>query len=132
MATAKEYVTERIRNVAVLGHGGSGKTSLIDAMCFASGNAKRRGNVDEGHALTFTTPEEVDHGISLQLTPAFAEWMDTKVNLIDTPGYMDFLGDTAAAVRVADAAVIVVSATSGVEVGTEMVWEYCERRGIPR
>jgi elongation factor G len=132
LATAKEYVTGSIRNVAVLGHGGSGKTSLIDAMCFASGNAKRRGNVDEGHALTFTTPEEVAHGISLQLTPAFAEWLDTKVNLIDTPGYMDFLGDTAAAVRVADAAVITVSANSGVEVGTEMVWEYCEERGIPR
>ncbi len=132
MASAKEYTTQNIRNVAVLGHGGSGKTSLIDAMCFAAGTARRRGDVNEGHALTLTTEEEVSHGISLQVTPAYAEWMDTKINLLDTPGYMDFMGDAIAATQVADAAVITVSATSGVEVGTEMVWEYCEARGIPR
>lgn len=132
MAAAKEYPTERIRNVVVLGHGGAGKTTLIDALCFASGNAKRRGDVDAGHAVTFTTEEEVAHGISVQLTPAFAEFMDTKINLIDTPGYMDFTGDTIAATQVADAAVIVVSATDGIQVGTEKVWEYCEARGIPR
>ncbi len=132
MATAKEYRTEQIRNVVVLGHGGCGKTSLIDALCFASGNARRRGNVDEGHAHTLTTEEEVAHEISLQVTPAFAEFQGTKINLLDTPGYLDFTGDTIAATRVADAAVIVVSATSGIEVGTEQVWEYCETRGIPR
>ena len=132
MATAKEYTTESIRNVVVLGHGGSGKTSLIDALCFTSGNARRRGNVDEGHAHTLTTEEEISHEISLQVTPAFAEYLDTKVNLLDTPGFLDFRGDTIAATRVADAAVVVVSATSGVEVGTEQVWEYCEARGIPR
>jgi elongation factor G len=78
------------------------------------------------------TPEELDREISMQCTPAFAEHNGHKINLLDTPGYLDFTGDTLAAVRVADAAVIVVSATSGVEVGTEMVWEYCEARGIPR
>jgi elongation factor G len=132
MAEGKEYMTENIRNVAVLGHGGSGKTMLVDALSFVGGTARRKGNVAEGHALTMTSPEEIQHGISMQLTPAFTEWGDTKINLIDTPGYLDFTGEALAAVRVADAAVIVVSATSGVEVGTERVWRYCEERGIPR
>ncbi|MDA0328673.1 MAG: elongation factor G [Gemmatimonadetes bacterium] len=132
MASAKEYTTDRIRNVAVVGHGGSGKTSLIDSLCFVSGTSKRHGSVDDGQALTMHAPEEQAHGISIQLTPAFAEHLDTKINLLDTPGYLDFTGEALAAVRVADAAIIVVSATSGVEVGTERVWEYCEARGIPR
>jgi len=132
MASAKEYTTDRIRNVAVLGHGGSGKTTLIDSLCFVSGTSKRLGNVGDGTALTMHAPEEHAHEISIQLTPAYAEHMKTKVNLLDTPGYLDFTGEALAAVRVADAAIIVVSATSGVEVGTERVWEYCEARGIPR
>jgi len=131
-ASGKEYTTEQIRNVAVLGHGGSGKTTLIDAICFAAGTSRRKGSVEEGHALTMTTPEEVEHGISMQTTPAYAEFTDVKVNLLDTPGYLDFAGDALAAVRVADGAVIVVGATSGVEVGTEVVWKYLEDRRIPR
>jgi elongation factor G len=132
MASAKEYPTDRIRNVVVVGHGGSGKTSLIDALCFVSGSSKRHGSVADGTALTMHAPEEQAHGISIQLTPAYAEHMDTKVNLLDTPGYLDFAGETLSAVRVADAAIVVVSAAAGVEVGTERVWEYCEARGIPR
>jgi len=132
MASAKEYPTDRIRNVVVVGHGGSGKTSLIDALSFVSGTSKRHGNVAEGQALTMHAPEEAAHGISIQLTPAYAEHKGVKINLLDTPGYLDFSGETLSAVRVADAAVIVVSATSGIEVGTERVWEYCEARGIPR
>ena len=132
MASAREYATDRIRNVVVVGHGGSGKTSLIDALCFVAGTSKRHGDVKEGQALTMHAPEEQAHGISIQLTPAYAEHRDVKINLLDTPGYLDFAGETLAAVRVADAAVIVVSATSGIEVGTERVWEYCEARGIPR
>ncbi len=132
MASAREYPTDRIRNIAVLGHGSSGKTSLVDALCFVSGTSKRHGRVEEGNALTMHTPEEQAHGISIQLTPAYAEHMGTKINLLDTPGYLDFAGEALSAVRVADAAIIVVSATSGVEVGTERVWEYCEARGIPR
>ncbi|KPJ81414.1 MAG: hypothetical protein AMS19_08255 [Gemmatimonas sp. SG8_23] len=132
MASAKEYTTDRIRNVAVLGHGSSGKTTLVDALCFVAGTSKRLGKVEDGTALTMHTPEEHAHEISIQLTPAFAEHMDTKINLLDTPGYLDFTGDALSAVRVADAAIIVVSATSGVEVGTERVWRYCEERGIPR
>ena len=132
MAFAKEYTTDKIRNVAVLGHGGAGKTSLIDALCYTAGSSKRKGNVAEGNALTMYTPEEASHGISLQCTPAFCEYSGAKINLVDTPGFMDFVGETLAAIRVADSAVIVVGATSGVEVGTETVWEYAEDRGIPR
>ena len=132
MASAKEYSTDKIRNVAVLGHGGAGKTSLIDALCYTAGSSRRKGSVSEGNALTMYTPEEASHGISLQCTPAFCEHSGTKINLLDTPGFMDFVGETLAAIRVADSAVIVVSATSGVEVGTETVWEYAENRGIPR
>jgi elongation factor G len=132
MASAKEYTTDKIRNVVVLGHGGAGKTTLVDALCFTAGTSKRKGNVSEGHALTMYTEEEAKHGISLQCTPAFCEHLGSKINLLDTPGFMDFVGETLAAIRVADSAVIVVSATSGVEVGTETVWEHAESRGIPR
>ena len=132
MASAQEFTTELIRNVAVVGHGGSGKTALVDALCFVAGTSRRHGDPSEGHALTMHTPEEQAHGISIQLTPAYAVHDGTKINLLDTPGYLDFTGEALAATRVADAAVIVVSATSGVEVGTEKVWEYCERRGLPR
>lgn len=131
-ASGREYTTEQIRNVAVLGHGGSGKTTLVDALCFTAGTSRRKGSVEEGHSLTMTTPEEIDHGISMQVTPAYAELGDVKVNLLDTPGYLDFTGDALAAVRVADAAVLVLGATSGVEVGTEVVWKYCEARSLPR
>lgn len=132
MAAAKSFKTEQIRNVVVLGHGGSGKTTLIDALCFAAGTSKRRGRVGDGNALTMTTPEETAHGMSMQLTVAHAVWEGTKINLLDTPGYMDFVGEAVAAVRVADAALVAVTAQSGVEVGTEMVWKLCDQRELPR
>lgn len=132
MAAAKSFRTEDIRNVVVLGHGGSGKTTLIDAVCFAAGTSTRRGSVAEGSALTMTTPEEKSHGMSLELTVAHAIHEGAKINFLDTPGYMDFVGEATAGVRVADAALIAVGASSGVEVGTEMVWELCEKRQIPR
>ncbi|HSH44339.1 MAG TPA: elongation factor G [Longimicrobiales bacterium] len=132
MAAPKEYTTENIRNVAVLGHGGAGKTTLVDALCFVTGTTRRHGSVEEGSALTMYTPEEIEHGISMQAAPAFADWEGTKVNLLDSPGYTDFTGEAVAATRVADGAVIVLGATTGVEVGTEKVWEYCESRSIPR
>jgi elongation factor G len=131
-ASGKEYRTEQIRNVAVLGHGGSGKTTIVDALCFSAGTSRRKGNVEEGHALTMTTPEELEHGISMQVTPAHADFNGTKINFLDTPGFLDFTGEALAAVRVADGALIVVGATAGVEVGTEVVWRYCEDRGLPR
>ncbi|HWV57200.1 MAG TPA: GTP-binding protein, partial [Longimicrobiales bacterium] len=131
MAVAREYPTERIRNVVVAGHGGSGKTNLVDALCFVAGTTKRRGSVPDGTALTMYTEEEVAHGISIQTALAFAEWRDTKINLLDTPGYLDFTSEALAATRVADGAVVVLGANAGVEVGTERVWEYCTARGIP-
>ncbi len=132
MSSAKEYATENLRNVVVLGHGGAGKTSLVDALCFVSGATRRHGSAKEGTALTMYTPEELDHGISLQTTPAFAEWQGNKINLLDTPGYLDFTAEAMAATRVADGAVMVLGATTGVEVGTERTWEYCRERGLPR
>jgi elongation factor G len=128
----KEYPSTHIRNVVLLGHGGSGKTTLVDALCFSTGTSRRHGSVKDGTALTMYSEEEISHGISIQCANAHAEWEGIKVNLLDTPGYMDFAGDAIAATRVADGAVLVLGATTGVEVGTEKVWEYCESRGIPR
>lgn len=130
--SVREYHTEQIRNIVMLGHGGCGKTTLIDALAYVTGSSRRRGEVRGGTALTMYGEEEIAHGISLQVAPAYAEWRGTKLNLLDTPGYLDFTGDALAATRVADGAVLVLGAASGVEVGTERVWEYCESRGIPR
>jgi elongation factor G len=132
MTAGKTYPSEQIRNVVLLGHGGSGKTTLADALCFSTGTSRRHGSVKDGTALTMYTEEEIAHGISVQCSVAFADWDGCKVNLLDTPGYLDFTGEAVAATRVADGAVIVLGATTGVEVGTEKVWEYCEPRGIPR
>src|SRR5438876_510989 len=126
------YKTPEIRNVAVVGHGASGKTSLVDALAFVAGTSKRHGALKDGTALTDYTPDEIERKYSINLALAVAEWMDTKLNLIDTPGYLDFTGEALAGVYAADGAVVVVSATGGVEVGTEKVWDYCEGRGIPR
>jgi elongation factor G len=131
MASAPSFTTDRIRNVVVVGHGGAGKTTLIDACCHASGASRRHGSADDGTALTMFTPEEVSHGISMNTAVAYATWMDAKVNFIDTPGYLDFLGETRAGIRVADGAVCVLSGPGGVEVGTERVWDLLEERHLP-
>ena len=126
------YAGDAIRNVAVVGHGGSGKTSLIDALAFVSGSSKRHGSVPDGTSLTDYTPDEIQRKYSINLALAHAEWNDTKINLIDTPGYLDFIGDAVAGLYAADAALVVVSATAGVEVGTEKVWEFAAARNMPR
>lgn len=123
---------EAIRNVAVVGHGGSGKTSLVDALAFVSGASRRHGSVRDGTALTDTSPEEIEAKHSIGLGLAFADWKGVKINLLDTPGYFEYIGETACALSVADAAVVVVSATTGVEVGTERVWEMCDALHLPR
>ncbi|MDF1564488.1 MAG: elongation factor G [Deltaproteobacteria bacterium] len=130
MAHAKSYTTENIRNLAVIGHGGSGKTGLIDALAFTSGSSKRHGKVSEGVALTWFRQEEKERETSLYCTPAHAEWEGKKINLLDTPGYLDFFGETVAGIRVADCGLIAVGASHGVEVGTELVWSHCAARGI--
>ena len=131
MASAPSFTTDRIRNVVVVGHGGSGKTTLIDACCYTSGTSKRQGVVDDGTALTMFTPEETSHGISMNVSVAHAAWMDSKINFIDTPGYLDFLGETRAGIRVGDGALVCLSAVNGVEVGTERVWDLVQERGLP-
>ena len=131
-AAAKTFATSDIRNVALVGHGGCGKTTLVDAAAYVAGATDRRGQVEEGTAVTDFTPEESEHGMSINLALAHAPWMDVKLNLLDTPGYLDFFGDVAAGIRVADAALVVVDAVAGVEAGTERVWSACEERGIPR
>jgi elongation factor G len=130
MATSV-YSTDRIRNVVVVGHGGAGKTTLIDACCHASGASRRHGSTDEGTALTMFTPEEIAHGISMNTSVAYAEWQQTKINFIDTPGYLDFVGETRAGIRVADAALVVLSGPAGVEVGTGRVWDFVQERKLP-
>jgi len=118
----REYQAGEIRNVAVVGHGGSGKTSLVDALAFVSGSSKRHGNIKDGTTLTDYTPEEIERKYSISVSCAYAEWQDTKINLIDTPGYLDFQGDAIAGLAAADGALCMVSATSGVEVGTEKMF----------
>src|SRR5215212_1805876 len=127
----REYKSEDIRNIAVVGHGASGKTTLVDALAFVSGSSKRHGSVKDGTALTDHTAEEIDRGFSINLGCGFAEWMDTKINLIDTPGYLDFQGDALAGLAAADGALCVIGATSGVEVGTERMFQEAVARGDP-
>src|ERR1041385_5529222 len=127
----REYRGSEIRNIAVVGHGASGKTSLVDALAFVSGSSKRHGSVKDGTALTDTAPEEVERGYSINLGCAFAEWQDTKINLIDTPGYLDFQGDAIAGLAAADGALGVIPATSGVEGGTERMFREAVARRDP-
>ncbi|HUF88390.1 MAG TPA: elongation factor G [Gemmatimonadota bacterium] len=128
----KVYDSQDIRNLAVIGHGGSGKTTLVNAMAWLAGSCGRMGSVEDGNALTDFTPDEVEHQISINLALAWAEFMDAKINLIDTPGYLDFAGEVKAGLRVADAACVAVNAVAGVEVGTERVWEYAAGENLPR
>jgi len=127
----REYKGSEIRNIAVVGHGASGKTSLVDALAFVSGSSKRHGSVKDGTALTDTAAEETERGYSINLGCAYAEWQDTKINLLDTPGYLDFQGDAVAGLAAADGALCVVPATAGVEVGTERMFKEAMRRRDP-
>ena len=127
----REYSSSEIRNVAVVGHGASGKTTLVDALAFASGTSKRHGSVNDGSALTDFAPEELERKYSINVGCAYAEWMDAKINLIDTPGYLDFQGDAVAGLAAADGALVVVSATAGVEVGTELMFREALERHDP-
>jgi elongation factor G len=128
----KVYGSNAIRNVAFVGHGGSGKTTLVDALAFVAGSSRRHGTIKDGTALTDYTPDEIDRKHSISLGLAYAEWLDTKINLIDTPGFLDFFGETITGLHAADGAVVVLGGVAGVEVGTEKVWEVCDRLHLPR
>src|SRR5438552_14464081 len=128
----KVYDAANIRNVALVGHSGSGKTQLASAALFDAGAVNRFGKVDEGTTVTDFDEEEVVRKHTLSASLAYAEWNRTKINFIDTPGIANFFADTRAALRVADAAVLVVDAVSGVQVQTEKTWQAADDLGLPR
>src|SRR5260221_1112707 len=128
----KVYRAEQIRNVALISHVGAGKTSLVDAALYDSGAVTRQGKVDEGSSISDYDPDELKRRMSLNAKVLPVEWKNTKINFIDTPGYADFVGDVQAGLRVADAALVVVTAEKGVEVGTELTWQYAGERNLPR
>ena len=128
----KIYGPDAIRNVAFVGHGASGKTTLVDALGFVSGSSRRHGSIKDGSTLTDTSPDEIERKHSIALGVGIAEWMNVKINLLDTPGYLDFFGEVTCGLSVADAAVVVLSGVGGVEVGTEKCWAACDRGHLPR
>ena len=128
----KVYRTDEIRNVVLLGHGGSGKTSLAEAMAYVSGATNRMGKITDGNTISDFDKEEQKREFSISTSLIPIEWEKAKINILDTPGYFDFVGELEEAVSAADAAVIVVSGKAGVEVGTEKAWELCDKYKLPR
>ena len=128
----KVYRTDEIRNVVLLGHGGSGKTSLVEAMAYVSGATNRLGTIDGGNTISDFDKEEQKRKFSTSTSLVPIEWEKAKINILDTPGYFDFVGEVEEAVSAADAAVIVVSGKAGVQVGTEKAWELCDKYNLPR
>lgn len=128
----KVYTTDKIRNIAVLGHGSAGKTTLVEAMCFLTKLTSRLGKVQDKNTVSDFTREERARGFSIYTSLVPLEWKGFKINVLDTPGYFDFVGQTEEAISVADGAIIVVSAQAGIEAGTEKAWELCEKYHLPR
>jgi elongation factor G len=126
------YKADKLRNVAILGHGGSGKTSLVEAMLFDTGAVNRLGRVDDGTSVSDWDDEERRRKMSINASLIPCEWQGHKLNVMDTPGYMDFVGEVISAVRVADGAVVVLDSVSGVEVGTVQVWHHADTQKLPR
>jgi elongation factor G len=128
----KSYEPSQIRNVLLAGHGHAGKTTLMEALLFTSGAITRMGKVEDGNTVSDHDAEEIRKAISVSLSLAPIEWRDTKINLLDAPGYADFVGDVHSAIRAVDAVLIIVSAVDGVEVQTEVAWELAAEAGLPR
>ena len=128
----EQYGLDNIRNLVLLSHCGAGKTALSEAILFTAGAISRLGKVDDGATTSDYDPDEVKRKISLNLAMLPCQWKGAKINLIDTPGYSDFVGEVKAAIRVSEGAIVVVCAASGVEVGTEQVWAYSEEANLPR
>ena len=126
------YTTDKIRNVVLLGHAGSGKTSLVEAMAYLAGLTNRMGTVADGNTISDYDKEEIKRNISIHTSLIPIPWGDVKVNILDTPGSFDFVGEVEEAVSVADAAIIVVSGKSGIQTGTKRAWEMCEKYKLPR
>lgn len=128
----KDYRVEQLRNLVLLSHGGAGKTSLTEAMLYDSGGVSRLGRVEDGTTASDYDPEEIRRKISVNTSVIPCEWREHKINVLDTPGYADFVGEVKGALRAGDGAIVLVGAVAGVEVGTELVWEYAEEVGVPR
>jgi elongation factor G len=127
----REYRSEAIRNIAVVGHGASGKTTLVDALAYVAGTSKRHGSIKDGSTLTDSAPEEIERKFSISVGCACAEWKDTKINLLDTPGFLDFQGDAIAGIAAADGVLVAVGASTGVEAGTERMFREAFARKDP-
>ncbi len=128
----KVYKTEQIRNLALIGHGSSGKTTLTEALLFATGVTKRPGRVDDGNTMSDFDKEEISRKVSIGTAVIPVEWQDTKFNLLDTPGYFDFVGDVYSALRASESALILVDASAGVEVGTEKALKHTQEYNLPK
>ncbi len=128
----KQYPADRIRNVGLFSHGGAGKTSLAEALLFDTKAITRLGRVEDGNTVCDFDPDETKRHISVSTAVAPVEWRDTKINVLDAPGYADFLGEVKSALSASDAAIILMDASAGVEVGTEQAWRLAEEQGIPR
>lgn len=126
------YTTDKIRNVVLLGHGGCGKTSLTEAMAYLSGITSRMGNIEDGNTISDFDKEEIKRKCSIHMSLVPIEWQDVKINILDTPGFFDFIGEVEEAVSVVDAAVIVVSGKAGIQTGTKRAWEICDKYKLPR
>lgn len=126
------YTTDRIRNVVLLGHGGCGKTSLVEAMAYLAGLTTRMGTVADKNTISDFDKEETKHQFSIHTSVVAIPWKDNKINVLDTPGYFDFVGEVEEAVSAADAAIIVISGKAGIETGTRRAWEICEKNHLPR
>ena len=128
----KEYAPDKIRNVALAGHSGTGKTSLAEAMLFASGATNRQGKVEEGNTVSDWDPDEQKRQFSLSVSVLPLEWKDHKINIVDTPGYMDFMGEVKCGLRAVETVLITVDAVSGLQVGTEFAWRFADELELPR
>lgn len=123
---------QNIRNVGIIGHGGTGKTSLVEALLFNNNVTNRLGRVDDGNTMLDFDPNEIERKISINAGLAYLNWKNHKINIIDTPGYTDFVGEVIRTLRVVDACIVLIDATSGVEIGTEIVWKYANEYNLPR
>ena len=128
----KAYNTREVRNLALVGHSGSGKTNLTEALLYQSGATKQIGHVDQKNTLSDFSKEEKERGTSIGTSIIPIEWRKMKLNIIDTPGYMDFISEAMGALRAAEAALMIIDATAGVQVGSERMWKYTEEIGLPR
>src|SRR5574341_1553449 len=128
----KDYPAEKIRNVAMAGHSGTGKTALAEALMFAAVATNRLGKIEDGSTISDWDPDEQKRSFSLNLSILPLEWNGHKVNVLDTPGYMDFIGEVKCGLRAVEVALITVDAVSGVQVGTEFAWRFANELDLPR